>query len=211
MLKGLDVGGSTAIHTFGAYAGLTTSFILSRISQPLTKPHTNYNSNIFAFIGTLFLWMYWPSFNYGVFATTAFSKTQIISNTIIALVGSCLATYMTAAFVKSKFNMEFLLNATLAGGVIIGAASGLLLNPGGALLIGFIAGIVSTFGFHKLTPFLQEKIGLYDTCGVHNLHGMPGVLGGLISAIIAAMYAYSSTTDAFTPTALQFPEITTLT
>jgi hypothetical protein len=40
---------------------------------------------------------------------------------------------------------------------------------------------------------------------------MPGVLGGLISGIIAAMYAYSSTTDAFTPTALQFPEITTLT
>lgn len=106
--------------------------------------------------------------------------------------------------------MEFLLNATLSGGVIIGAASGLLLNPGGALLIGFVGGIISTLGFHKLTPYLQEKIGLFDTCGVHNLHGIPGILGGLISGIIAAMYAYNSTTDAFTPTAAQFPEITTL-
>ena len=29
-------------------------------------------------------------------------------------------------------------------------------------------------------------INLHDTCGVHNLHGMPGVIGGLVSAIVAS-------------------------
>jgi len=36
------------------------------------------------------------------------------------------------------------LNATISGGVIIGASAGLLINSGGALLIGFFAGVVST-------------------------------------------------------------------
>jgi ammonium transporter Rh len=154
LIGGLDVGGSTTIHIFGAYAGLVTSLILSRISRPTKKPQTSYSSNIFAFIGTLFLWIYWPSFNFGVFAKTAFAKTQIISNTILSLVGSCLATFMTSAFLKPKFTMEHLLNATLSGGVVIGAASGLIINPGGSLLIGFATGIISTLGFQFLTPYL---------------------------------------------------------
>lgn len=56
------------------------------------------------------------------------------------------------------------------------------------LAIGLLAGIISTLGFHFITPFLERKIGLYDTCGIHNLHGIPGALGGIISAIIIAVY-----------------------
>lgn len=69
-IKVFDVGGSMAIHTFGAYFGLTVSLILCKIVKPLARAQSNYNSNIYAMIGTLFLWMFWPSFNFGVFATT---------------------------------------------------------------------------------------------------------------------------------------------
>ena len=89
---------------------------------------------------------------------------------------------------ESKMCIDDILNATLAGGVIIGAASGVLTNLGGAIAIGFIGGSVSTIGFAILDQKIQKAFGVHDTCGVHNLHGMPGVLGGLVSAIIIAAY-----------------------
>lgn len=82
--------------------------------------------------------------------------------------------------------MEVVLNATLAGGVAIGACCDLIIIPGVAIAIGASAGIISAFGFMKLGPYLKDKIHLHDTCGVHNLHGMPGIFGGLMSAITAA-------------------------
>lgn len=102
---------------------------------------------------------------------------------------------MMSAFLKKRFSMEHLLNASLAGGVIIGAPAGLLYHPGGALTIGFLGGIISTLGYQYLSPKLESLIGLYDTCGIHNLHGLPGLLGGLISAVVVASYSQLGTID----------------
>ena len=82
--------------------------------------------------------------------------------------------------------MEIVLNATLAGGVCIGACVDMLVDPFAAIIIGSGAGIVSAIGFAYLQGALKQTIGLHDTCGVNNLHGMPGILGGIISAIVAA-------------------------
>ena len=54
------------------------------------------------------------------------------------------------------------------------------------MLLGFITGCISSFGFAYLSHALQKCIKLHDTCGVHNLHGMPGVIGGLVSAIVVS-------------------------
>jgi ammonium transporter Rh len=91
--------------------------------------------------------------------------------------------------------MEDILNATLAGGVIIGAPSGIFTNPAGSLCIGIFAGVVSCLGYRYLQAKLQDWIGLHDSCGVHNLHGMPGILGGIFSAIAIASYSSDPLTD----------------
>lgn len=36
-------------------------------------------------------------------------------------------------------------------------------------------------------PIIFSKIRISDTCGVHNLHGMPAVLSAIFSAIYAAL------------------------
>lgn len=128
VLKAYDAGESTSIHTFGAYFGLSVSFILSKVSKPRGTVETTYGNIIFALIGTLFLWMFWPSFNAGYFPTSEFHRSLIIGNTIVSLTGSCLATFATTSLMRKKFNMEDIINATLAGGVAIGASSGLVIK-----------------------------------------------------------------------------------
>merc|ERR1719311_1277986 len=71
-------------------------------------------------------------------------------------------------------------NATLAGGVAIGATANLV-GPFGAVVVGALAGLLSTLGFVKATFE-------WDTCGIHNLHGMPGILGGIVSILVPFMY-----------------------
>lgn len=62
-----DVGGSITVHAFGAYFGLAVSLVLRPpknddcVSNGLEGP--TYTSDIFAMVGTLFLWIFWPSFN----------------------------------------------------------------------------------------------------------------------------------------------------
>ncbi len=88
--------------------------------------------------------------------------------------------------------MEDILNASLAGGVAIGASSSLFVNPAASLTVGLTAGVISSLGFRYLTERLA-KIGIYDTAGVHNLHGIPGLFGGIISSIAIASYQSSGT------------------
>lgn len=37
-----------------------------------------------------------------------------------------------------------------------------------------------------MQPFVRKKFHLHDTCGILNLHAIPGVLGGIASGIAAA-------------------------
>lgn len=46
--------------------------------------------------------------------------------------------------------------------------------------------MISSF-FPSFQPVLEEKLKIQDTCGVHNLHGMPGVLGAIVGAVTAAL------------------------
>ncbi len=39
------------------------------------------------------------------------------------------------------------------------------------------------FGFARLQAFCFNSCGLHDTCGVLNLHGMPGLIGGAVSGM----------------------------
>nr|CAD7405603.1 unnamed protein product [Timema cristinae] len=78
-------------------------------------------------------------------------------------------------------------NSTLAGGVAVGTVCDLMIHPFGAVLIGMLAGVVSVLGYRFLQPYLLSLIHLHDTCGVNNLHGIPGVMSGVMGAVVAGL------------------------
>ncbi|KAJ1149046.1 hypothetical protein NDU88_001866 [Pleurodeles waltl] len=188
-LGAFDVGASMIIHAFGAYFGLSAARVLYR--PALKDGHENegsvYHSDLFAMIGTIFLWMFWPSFNSAI-AEAGIDQHRAIINTYFSLAACVLTAYAFSSLVehKGKLDMVHIQNATLAGGVAVGTCADMNIHPYGAMTIGFIAGIISTLGFKFVTPFLARKLKIQDTCGVHNLHGLPGVLGGL-AGIVAVL------------------------
>lgn len=191
----VDAGDSMYVHVFGAYFGLAVSLIFGLKDKPKEHPleGSNYQSDIFAMIGTIFLWLFWPSFNSG--SLHGDDQQRAIINTLLSIAASCVMAFATSAVVSknNKFNMVHVQNSTLAGGVAIGTAAGLMCEPVGALTIGSIAGILSVLGYKYLTPAIQKFLRIHDTCGVHNLHGMPGVLAGLFGALMAGI----ATTDEY--------------
>jgi len=190
VLKASDVGGSMIIHAYGAYFGLAVARVLYR--PGLRNGHDNegsvYHSDMFAMIGTVFLWMFWPSFNSAI-ADQGLTQLTAVINTYFSLAACVLSAYAISSLVehKGKLDMVHIQNATLAGGVAVGTCADMNIGPFGAMLIGLVAGIVSTLGFKYLSPVLASHLGIQDTCGVHNLHGMPGILGGLAGVVVVAL------------------------
>jgi ammonium transporter Rh len=177
-----DSAGSIVIHAFGAYFGLAASIMLTTEQQRSQPIESDPTSDRFAMLGSMVLWLFWPSF---ATAIVPFEEMpQTIVNTILALSGATLATYfLSTRFHKGKTSMVDMANATLAGGVSIGSTCNLV-SPGGAFAIGLLAGALSVVGFVFIQPLLESRIKLIDTCGVHNLHGMPGLLGGLCAIVV---------------------------
>ncbi|XP_035829381.1 ammonium transporter Rh type B-like [Aplysia californica] len=142
---------------------------------------------MFAMVGSIFLWLFWPSFNSALAVGDA--QHRAVLNTYFALAACCVVTFAVSSLVDKdgKFDMVHVQNATLAGGVAVGTSADMMVEPYGALLIGSVAGLLSVIGYKYITPFLSSRLKIHDTCGVNNLHGMPAVMAGLTGAIMVAM------------------------
>ena len=189
LLSAEDVGGSMTIHMFGAYFGLSVSYVLGP-PKSTSAPNSNPTavSDVLALLGTGLLWIYWPSFVGATETGVPLNENVCVMHTVLALLGSTGASfYMSQKLCHGKFDPVHIANSTLAGGVAVGSSARLAMSPGGALLLGCLAGIVSVYGYVYSTPMLEKTLGTYDTCGVGNLHGWPSVLGGLASIVFVAI------------------------
>mmetsp|Transcript_20981 Transcript_20981/g.33672 ORF Transcript_20981/g.33672 Transcript_20981/m.33672 type:complete len:557 (-) Transcript_20981:122-1792(-) len=189
-----DTGGSLAVHAFGAYFGLACSFVMGKNEGHKTDddhPENggSYISDMFAMVGTLFLWILWPSFNGALVGPDA--QLRVLLNTLLALNASSVGGFVWSRLLTARsghradrFSMLHVQNATLAGGVMLGSSCDLIGSPAAALAVGAAAALVCTLGYECATPWLNRTLGLNDTMGVHNLHGMPGLLAAATSACV---------------------------
>lgn len=81
-----DAGGSIVVHAFGAYFGLAVSLAMRPArdaNEPGKAEGASYTSDVFAMVGTLFLWVFWPSFNSALLDGP--EQQRAILNTYLAL------------------------------------------------------------------------------------------------------------------------------
>lgn len=178
----VDSAGSIVIHAFGAYFGLGLTIAITKKNQRDKAIEGDETSDRFSMLGSMILWIFWPSFCSAIVPEADFEKTVV--NTVLALCGATIITYVfSTAFRKGKPSIADIANASLAGGVAIGATCNLVSAPI-AFLIGIFAGGICVIGYVFIQPLLQKYLKIVDTCGVHNLHGMPGLLGGIIAIFV---------------------------
>lgn len=179
----VDTGGSIIIHAFGALFGLGAAVSMTTLKDRDVRIASDFVSDRFSLLGSMVLWVFWPSFCSALVVPELVPATAM--NVVMALCGSTLLTYFATVTLRRGICAADIANATLAGGVAIGStcASVSLLA---AFAIGAVAGLVSTFGFAVIQGRLQKRLRLVDTCGVSNLHGIPGLLGGLAALVFVA-------------------------
>lgn len=171
-----DTGGSIIIHAFGAIFGVAAAFSLTTKKELNTPVEANATSDRFSMLGSMILWLFWPSFCAALVPVE--SVPHAVVNVFLALSGSTIITYILSVSIRGKINIADIANAALAGGVAIGSTFDHA-SHGGAILIGAIAGGISVLGFALLQERQQKVFKSVDTCGVTNLHGLPGLFGGL--------------------------------
>ncbi|MFM2348448.1 MAG: ammonium transporter [Pseudomonadota bacterium] len=173
----LDFAGGTVVHINAAVAGLVGSYMMGKrigYGREAFMPH----SLTLTMVGASLLWVGWFGFNAGsALEANNFAALAFI-NTFVATAAAVLAWCLGEGLMKGKASMLGAASGAVAGLVAITPAAG---NVGivGALIIGFIAGLVCLWGVHGL----KRILGADDSLDVFGVHGVGGILGALLTGV----------------------------
>jgi len=169
-----------SVFVFAAYFGLAASIVYgpSHDAVALAGVVGGYHTELFSFLGVLFVWLNFPNFVGGSLAVGSAEQKLAIINCVFALLGSSVVSFAITTIPMHRLFTSVAF-ASLAGGVAIGGVANFELKPGGAVLIGGIAGCIACWCFKS--PFGNTTP--FDTFNIHAVFGLPGLFGGLVSVI----------------------------
>ena len=178
-----DFAGSTIVHSVGAWVGLAGAAIIGpRIGKykadgtPNAIPGHNL---ILGALGVFILWFGWFGFNPGSQLAAAGTDNAVaighiaVTTNLSAAAGAVAA--MVVAWMRYKRpTLSITLNGALAGLVAITAGCDAV-SPGGAVLIGTMAGVILPFA----VEFFDKVLKIDDPVGAISVHGVAGAFGTL--------------------------------
>jgi Amt family ammonium transporter len=178
-----DFAGSTVVHSVGAWVGLAGAVIIGPRIGKYTKegkaraiPGQNLALGA---LGVFILWFGWFGFNPGSQLAASGSENALaishifITTNLAAAAGAVTAMFVT--WIKYKRpGLSLTLNGALAGLVAITAGCDTV-SPGGAAIIGVLAGTLLVFG----VEFIDKKLRIDDPVGAISVHGLNGAMGTL--------------------------------
>lgn len=186
-----DFAGSTVVHTIGGIASLAGAIVLGprfgrifkrddKVKGGMPPPH----NLTLAAVGGFILWFGWYGFNPGssLSAMDMQGIGRIATNTTLAACGGGMAAMFIALWfgpTKGKFDLGYTINGFLAGLVAITCPC-YWVSPGGAILLGMVAGIVVYVAMNVIEWFRVD-----DPVGAVAVHGIAGIWGTLSLGLFA--------------------------
>jgi Amt family ammonium transporter len=176
----LDFAGGTVVHINAGIAALVGAFVVGKrlgygkeAMQPHNLPMT--------MMGASLLWVGWFGFNAGSSLAANEIAALALFNTLIATVGAIMAWVFTEWALKGRPSMLGAASGAIAGLVGVTPAAGMV-GPVGALVIGVAAGVICVWGVNGL----KRMLGADDTLDVFGIHGVGGIVGGILVGVFNA-------------------------
>ncbi len=175
----LDFAGGTVVHINAGVAGLVCALVLGKrlgYREENMAPH----NLVLSLIGASLLWVGWFGFNAGSAVAANGSAGMAMAVTQIATAAAALAwMFVEWAFV-GKPSVLGIISGAVAGLVAITPASGFV-GPGGALVIGIVAGAGCWWSASKL----KLMIGYDDSLDAFGVHAVGGAIGAILTGVFA--------------------------
>ena len=175
----LDYAGGTVVHINAGVAGLVLSLMIGKRMGYPKEPFTPHNL-ILSMTGASLLWVGWFGFNAGSAVTAGGAAGMAMAVTQIAAAAAALSWMFVEWAAKGKPSVLGIISGAISGLVAITPASGFV-APGGALIIGLIAGIVCWWG----ATALKRALGYDDSLDAFGVHGIGGIAGALLTGVFA--------------------------
>ena len=176
----LDFAGGTVVHINAGIAGLVACLVLGRRRGYPHVPMPPHNLG-YTLIGASMLWLGWFGFNAGSAVAANGSAGMAMLVTQIATAAAALGWMATEWIVHRRASVLGIASGAVAGLVAITPAAGTI-GPGGALLLGALAGVICFFCATRL----KRRLGYDDSLDVFGVHAIAGIVGALLTGPFAA-------------------------
>ena len=176
----IDFAGGIVVHTTAGISALVVALMLGkRIGFPKTLmlPH----GPALTVAGAGLLWVGWFGFNGGSALAASDAAASAIINTHVAASVAALVWILIERFKVGKSTAVGFATGAVAGLATITPAAGTV-GPGGAIIIGLLAGLVCFW----CVGLVKGTLKIDDSLDVFAVHGVGGMLGSLLLAIFAS-------------------------
>jgi len=176
----LDFAGGTVVHITAGVGALVAAMVLGNRTGYGKTPMPPHNLTM-TVTGAGMLWVGWFGFNAGsALAANGDAGMAMLVTHLSAACGSL--AWMTIEWIRhGKPSVLGIVTGMVAGLGTITPASGFV-GPGGAIIIGFSAGIVCYF----MTAWIKNGLKIDDSLDVFPVHGVGGILGTFLAGIFAS-------------------------
>ena len=175
----IDFAGGIVVHATAGTAALVAAIAVGKrrsFPSSVQPPH----SPILTMIGACMLWVGWFGFNGGSALAAGQNAAMAL---LVTHISAAVASLVWMVIEWKKFGRPSVVGIAtgmVAGLATVTPASGFIGVPGGIIL-----GLAGGYICYLAVDFIRGKLGIDDSLDVFAVHGVGGILGSLLVAVLA--------------------------